>query len=51
MRLMLLLANLVQIRQRLAKRTSIRQQQAMRPVFLIGRLGHRAQGGIFLVRL
>jgi hypothetical protein len=51
MRLMLLLADLVQLSQRLAEWTTVRQQQAMRPVFLIRHLGHRAQGGVFLVRL
>ncbi len=42
-------ANKIQFGKRLAKRTIIRKQQAMRPVFFIGRFGHGTKGVIFLV--
>jgi hypothetical protein len=51
MRLLLFRTNIVQLGQGVTKRTVVGQQEAMRAVFLVSGIRHRAKGGEFRVEL
>jgi hypothetical protein len=51
MRLLLFRTNSVQLRQGVAEWAVLGQQKAMRPVFLVSGIRHRAKGGEFRVEL